>query len=117
MVRTKHQSPTEFTYPVGRICGKISRHLKVVHACTASGKQITYLQGERDLNAHPVSADEKARMALFKKRAKAVSLRTNKKSSTYEADLAAYRAQLDNEGAHTTFQSYIWSLVMAEITE
>lgn len=111
----KHQ--TTFAYPVEKICGKVSKNSRVVHACTASGKQTTYLQGQRDKNAHPVTEAEVGRMSLFARRTKAAGARLSKKSSTYEADLAAYRAQLDNEGAYTTFQSYIWSLIKAEITE
>lgn len=121
MVRTKHSSPTEFEYPVSRICGKISRHSKIVHACTASGKKITYIQGQRDLTAHPVSEGELARQSLFKRRQAVVAARIDHKSETYEADLAAFRAQLKQPAEGTkpfpTFQSYLWSLAKAEITE
>lgn len=115
MVRTKHPSPTEFAYPVERICGKISRHSQVVHACTASGKRITYLQGERDLNAHPITSAERARQSLFKRRQAAAAARIDHKSSTYEADFAAYQNQYDT--GYKTFKSYIWSLVKSDITE
>lgn len=113
----KHDSKTEFAYPVKRICGKISRHSQVIHACTASGKQITYLQGERDFTKHPVSAEEAATRPLFSKRAKAAGARLKKTASTYETDLANFRAQLDTEGGLPTFSSYIWSIIKAEITE
>lgn len=115
MVRTKHPSPTDFAYPVERICGKISRHSKVVHACTASGKRITYLQGTRDLNAHPIMPAEIARQSLFKRREKAASARIDHTASTYEADMVAYRAQYDT--GYKTFKSYIWSIIKAEIPE
>lgn len=117
MVKTKHQSPTEFAYPVERICGKISRHSKVVHACTASGKKITYLQGERNLVTHPESADELAARDLFKRRQAAVAVRVAKTSPTYADDLAAYRTQLEGDSPIEGFSKYIWSLVKAEITE
>lgn len=113
----KHDSKTEFAYPVARICGKISRHSKVIHSCTASGKNITYLQGERDLNAHPITADETANKSLFTRRTQAVAARIDSKAETYAADMAAYRAQLKEKGAIKSFRGYIWSLVMAEITE
>ena len=108
-------SKTNFAYPVGRLCGKISRHSKIIHSCTASGKQITYLQGERDLNAHPVSPAEQAAKDLFARRQAAASARLDHKSSTYAADMAAYRAQYDT--GYKTFPKYIWSLVKSEITD
>lgn len=111
----KTMSKTQFSYPVERLCGKISKNSKVIHSCTASGKQITYLQGERDLNAHPVSAAEIERQKLFKKRQAAVAARIDHKAETYEADMAAYREQY-KEG-YKSFSKYIWSLVKAEITE
>lgn len=114
----KHQ--TTFAYPVEKICGKVSKNSRVIHACTASGKQTTYLQGQRDKNAHPVTEAEIGRMSLFARRTKAAGARLNKKASTYEADLAAYRAQLSPTDGSTpipTFQSYIWSLIKSEITE
>lgn len=117
MVRTKHPSPTEFAYPVERICGKISRHSKVVHACTASGKRITYLQGKRNLELHPISDSEIARMDLFKRRQAAVSLRVKRTSETYAADMQAYRAQLDSPTPILGFRRYLWSLVKSDITE
>ena len=115
MPTTKHQSPTEFAYPVARICGKVSKNSKVIHRCTPSGKAITYLQGERNLEAHPVSADELSRMSLFKRRSAIVSARRLKSSETYQADLAAYRAQY--ETGYKTFQAYLWSLAKAQIPE
>lgn len=114
---SKHFSKTAFAYPVERLCGKISRHSKVVHACTASGKQITYLQGERDLQLHPVTDDEKSRMSLFKRRQAVVSKRVDHEAETYAEDMAAYRAQLKGENPVIGFRKYIWSLVKAEITE
>lgn len=114
-------SQTTFAYPVEKICGKISKNSRVVHACTASGKQITYLQGERDTNAHPVSADELAARSLFARRQALVAARFDHQSETYEADLAAFRAQLKQPAEGTkpfpTFQSYLWSLAKSEITE
>lgn len=107
---------TSFAYPVEKICGKVSKHSKVVHRCTANGGQSTYLQGERNLEEHPMSPDEIARQALFKKRSDAASARLKKTSSTYAADLAAYRAQLDGENPVKGFRKYIWSVVKAEIT-
>lgn len=108
-------SKTQFSYPVEKLCGKISKNSKVIHSCTASGKQITYLQGERDLNAHPVSAAEIERQKLFKKRQAAVAARIDHKAETYEADMAAYREQYAT--GYKTFSKYIWSLVKAEIAE
>ena len=116
MVRTKHPSPTEFAYPVERICGKISRHSKVIHACTPSGKRITYLQGKRDMEAHPVTPAETNRQDLFKRRLLAASARYAKSASTYAADMADYTAQLQSPTPIIRFRRYIWSLVKAEIT-
>lgn len=115
MSRTKHPSPTEFAYPVQRICGKISRHSKVVHACTPSGKQITYLQGQRDLIAHPITIAELNRQDLFKRRLLAASARYTKSATTYADDMAAYTAQLKSANPVIGFRAYIWSLVMADI--
>lgn len=108
---------TSFAYPVEKICGKISKHSKVVHRCNANGSQSMYLQGERNLEEHPITADEIAANALFESRAKAANARLKKTSSTYAADLAAYRAQLSGENPVKGFQKYIWSLVKADITE
>lgn len=108
---------TSFAYPVEKICGKVSKHSKVVHRCTANGGQSTYLQGERNLEEHPITPEEIAANELFKKRSKVASARLKKKSSTYAADLAAYRAQLEGENPVKGFSKYIWSLVKAEITE
>lgn len=112
---SKAKQQTTFAYPVEKICGKISRHSRIIHACTASGKQTTYLQGKRDLNAHPVTADESANRTLFRRRQAVVSARLAHSSSTFEADMAAYRAQYAN--GLKTFPKYIWSLVKADITE
>lgn len=118
-----YMSKTNFAYPVGRLCGKISRHSKIIHSCTASGKQITYLQGERDLNAHPVSPAEQAAKDLFARRQAAASARLDHQSSTYAADMAAYRAARlaaetpAEKEATKTFKAYIWSLVKSEITD
>lgn len=117
MSKTIHQSPTEFAYPVARICGKISKKSKVVHRCTSSGKNITYIQGERNLLEHPYSSDEEAAKSLFSRRAKAAAARIDHKASTFQADLAAYRAQLDGQNPVRGFSKYIWSLVKAQITE
>lgn len=87
MVRTKHPTPTEFAYPVQRICGKISRHSKVVHACTASGKKITYLQGDRNYEAHPVTPKEQQVQDLFKRRQAAAIARIKRTSETYATDM------------------------------
>lgn len=108
-------SKTLFAYPVEKICGKISKHSKVIHSCTASGKQITYLQGERDLEAHPVTEDEVKRMDLFRRRQAAVAVRIKKNSPTYADDMAAYREQRDK--GYKSFKAYIWSLIKAQITE
>lgn len=113
----KKKSPTIFAYPVAKICGKISRHSKVVHACTASGQQITYLQGARDLEAHPVTQAELARQELFKRRQFAAAARISKKSATYVDDMTAYRNQLKDANHIKGFRAYIWSLVKAEIPE
>lgn len=117
MSRTKHVSPTEFAYPVKRICGKISRHSDIVHSCTASGKSITYIQGKRNYNDHPVTPAEEAAKDLFSRRIVAVGARIKKTSSTYAADFAAFRAQMETKDGYKSFKSYIWSLVKAEITE
>lgn len=117
MSRTKHSSPTQFAYPVARICGKISRHSDIVHSCTASGKSITYIQGKRDYSAHPVTPDEQAAKDLFSRRIVAVGARIKKASPTYADDLAAFRAQVEDKDGLKSFKSYIWSLVKAEITE
>lgn len=110
MAKTKHESPTEFAYPVQRICGKISRHSQIVHSCTGSGKNITYIQGQRDLVAHPITQAELNRQSQFKTRQALVAARLKKTASTYEADMAAYRAQY--EGGIQSFTKYIWSVVM-----
>lgn len=115
MARTKHESPTEFAYPVQRICGKISRHSKIVHSCTGSGKNITYIQGQRDLVAHPVTPDELNRQATFKTRQALVAARLKKTASTYVTDMAAYREQY--ESGIQSFPKYIWSVVMAAESE
>ena len=107
---SKHLSKTEFEYPVHRICGKISRHSKVIHSCTASGKYTTYLQGERDLVAHPVSQAELDRQAKFKARQALVSARLKKTATTYATDMAAYRAQYEN--GYKSFAKYIWAQVI-----
>lgn len=113
----KTHQQTTFAYPVEKICGKISKNSRVIHACTASGKQVTYLQGTRDLLKHPVSQDELDNMALFKRRQAAVAARRKKTASTYSADMAAYRTQLESDTPILGFQAYLWSLVKAEITE
>lgn len=116
-------SQTSFAYPVDKLCGKISKHSRVVHRCTASGAQITYLQGERNLEAHPVTPAELARQSLFKRREKAASARLDHNASTYAADMTAYQAARlaattpEQKQATKTFKSYIWSLVKADITE
>ena len=109
---SKHFSKTEFEYPVHRICGKISRKSKVIHSCTASGKYTTYLQGERDLMAHPVTQDELDRQATFKTRQALVAARLKKTASTYATDMAAYRAQY--ETGYKSFTKYIWAQVIAD---
>ena len=106
---------TTFAYPVEKICGKISRHSKVIHACTASGKQTTYLQGTRDLNAHPVTQAELDRQDLFKRRQAAASIRLDHNSSTYATDMANYRAQYAT--GIQSWPKYIWSLAKAQIPE
>ena len=112
---SKHFSKTEFEYPVHRICGKISRHSKIIHSCTASGKYTTYLQGERDLMAHPVTQDELDRQATFKTRQALVAARLKKTASTYANDMAAYRAQYEN--GIKSFTKYIWAQVIAAENE
>ena len=102
-------SKTKFVYPVRKLCGKISRHSQVIHACTASGKQITYLQGERDLSTHPVTSKEKANQTAFAEKQKKVAARMTPSASTYAADMAAYRAQQDK--GYKTFRAYLWSVV------
>ena len=114
----KHFSKTEFAYPVQRICGKVSRPSTVVHACTPSGKQITYLQGERNYLEHPVTLKESKAHDLFKRRLMAASARYKHDAPTYADDMAAYQTQLHESSTPIIgFQRYIWSLVMAEITE
>ena len=112
---SKHFSKTEFEYPVHRICGKISHRSKVIHRCTPGGKFTTYLQGERDLMAHPVTQAELDRQAKFKARQAQVAARIKKDASTYEADMAAYRAQY--ETGVKSFTKYLWSVVMAGESE
>ena len=107
---SKHFSKTEFEYPVHRICGKISRKSKVIHRCTTSGKQITYLQGERNLMAHPVTQDELDRRATFKTRQALVAARLKKTATTYAADMAAYRAQYAT--GYKSFSKYLWAQVI-----
>lgn len=109
---SKHFSKTEFEYPVHRICGKISRNSKVIHSCTASGKYTTYLQGERDLVAHPVSQAELDRQSTFKTRQALVAARLKKTATTYATDMAAYRAQY--ETGYKSFTKYIWAQVIAD---
>ena len=108
---SKHLSKTEFEYPVHRICGKVSRHSKVIHSCTASGKFITYLQGERDLVAHPVTPSEASGRQTFKARQALVAARLKKTATTYANDMAAYRAQY--ETGIKSFTKYIWAQVIA----
>lgn len=108
---------TEFAYPVDAIHGKVSKHSRVIHSCTASGGQTTYLQGKRNLVEHPVSQDELDAQDLFTRRTKAVAARRKKTASTYAADMAAYRAQLNGDNPVKGFQAYLWSLVKAEIAE
>ncbi len=101
-------SKTQFDYPVRKLCGKISRHSRVIHACTASGKQITYLQGERDLTAHPLTDKETANRTAFAAKQAKVAARMNPTSSTYAADMAAFKAQQDK--GYKTFRAYLWSV-------
>lgn len=118
-----YMSKTSFSYPVDRLCGKISRHSKIIHSCTSSGMQITYLQGERDLTAHPESPAELAARNLFARRQATVAARVDHKAETYAADIAAYQAARlaattpEQKESTKTFTRYIWSLVKAEITE
>ena len=109
------KNQTTFAYPVDHICGKISRHSKVIHACTASGKQTTYLQGTRDLNAHPVTPGEMGARDLFNRRQAAASARIKKTSESYAADMAAYREQLKGEKPINGYRAYIWDLVKKQI--
>lgn len=44
---SKAKQQTTFAYPVEKICGKISRHSRIIHACTASGKQTTSVVAKR----------------------------------------------------------------------
>ncbi|MCQ2342683.1 MAG: hypothetical protein MJZ75_04230 [Paludibacteraceae bacterium] len=111
---SKHFSKTEFEYPVHRICGKISRKSKVVHRCTPSGKFITYLQGERNLVAHPVTQAELDRRTAFKTRQALVAARLEKTATTYATDMAAYRAQYAT--GYKSFTKYLWAQVMADET-
>jgi len=110
----KPNNQTTYAYPVDHICGKVSKNSKVIHACTASGKQITYLQGTRDLVAHPVSTAETSARSLFKRRQAAVALRIKKTASTYAADMTAFRAQMAT--GIKSFTKYIWSLVKTSIS-
>jgi len=105
------KNQTTFSYPVEKICGKISRNSKIIHACTASGKQTTYLQGERDLVAHPVTTAELTRRNTFKTRQALVAARMKSTASTYATDMAAYKAQMAT-GAKT-FTQYLWNVVIA----
>jgi len=107
----KKKNQTTFSYPVEKICGKISRNSKIIHACTASGKQTTYLQGERDLVAHPVTSAELTRQATFKTRQALVAARLKKTASTYNTDMTAFRAQY--ETGVKSFTQYIWNVVIA----
>ena len=103
---------TKFAYPVQKICGKISRHSDVVHRCLPGGKgDITYLQGERDLELHPVTSDEIENHATFALQAKQVAARIKKNSPTYETDMGNYRAQLEGEAPIVGFKKYLWSVV------
>jgi len=105
------KSQTTFAYPVEKICGKISRNSKIIHSCTASGKQTTYLQGERDLVAHPITTAETTRWATFKTRQALAAARLKKTATTYATDMAAYRAQY--ETGIKSFTKYIWSVIIA----
>ena len=102
-------SKTKFEYPVRKLCGKISRHSQVIHACTASGRQITYLQGERDLTAHPVTSNEKTNQSTFAEKQKKVAVRMKPTSATYATDMAAFKAQ--QEKGYKTFRAYLWNIV------
>ena len=112
---SKHFSKTEFTYPIERICGKVSRHSKVVHTCRPDGKLVTYLQGKRNLIAHPITQAELDRQATFKTRQALVAARVKKSASTYANDMAAYRAQYEN--GIKSFTKYIWAQVIAAENE
>ncbi|GEM_PF-5457193 len=101
-------SKTQFDYPVRKLCGKISRHSRIIHACTASGKQITYLQGERDLSAHPVTGNEKTNRTTFAAKQAKVAARMKPTSATYAADMAAFKAQQDK--GYKTFRAYLWNI-------
>ena len=102
-------SKTTFGYPIEKLCGKISRHSRVIHACTAKGEQITYLQGTRDLVAHPITSDESANHSAFATKQKSVAARLKPDSSTYAADVAAFRAQYAT--GYKTLRAYLWHTV------
>ena len=99
-------SKTTFGYPIEKLCGKISRHSRVIHSCTAKGAQITYLQGTRDLVAHPITSDESANHSAFATKQKSVAARLKPDSSTYAADVAAFRAQYAT--GYKTLRAYLW---------
>ena len=102
-------SKTTFGYPIEKLCGKISRHSRVIHACTAKGEQITYLQGTRDLVAHPITSDESANHSAFATKQKSVAARLDPGSSSYAADVAAFRAQYAT--GYKTLRAYLWHTV------
>ena len=99
-------SKTQFGYPIEKLCGKISRHSRVIHACTASGGQITYLQGTRDLVAHPITSTESANQSAFAAKQKKVQARLKTDSPTYAEDVAAFRAQYAK--GYKTLRAYLW---------
>ena len=99
-------SKTTFGYPVEKLCGKISRHSRVIHACTPSGGQITYLQGPRDLVAHPITSGETTNRQTFATKHKQVMERLDPGSSSYAADVAAFRAQYAT--GYKTLRAYLW---------
>lgn len=102
-------SKTTFGYPVEKLCGKISRHSRVIHACTPSGGQITYLQGTRDLVAHPITSGETTNRQTFATKHKKVMERLDPGSSSYAADVAAFRAQYAT--GYKTLRAYLWHTV------
>ena len=102
-------SKTTFGYPIEKLCGKISRRSRVIHACTPSGEQITYLQGTRDLVAHPITAGETTNRRNFATKHKQVMARLDPASPTYAEDVAAFRAQYAK--GYKTLRAYLWHTV------
>ena len=99
--------------PYETVRGKFSKKSELINKLTPTGQQIAHRQGVRNVTEHPVTQDELAAHALFKKRQAMVAERRKPESSTYLSDLAAFKAQ-KAQGGYTTFVKYLWSLAMAQ---